>query len=178
MSFRRFKNYPESYVPDKRYQFCQLMRIFDSVTLVRDIDFSNWYKQVSLIVETSEYLGLDFPFDSVFQVKFLRVFRFNYTYGTDKGGGSSDDLCIVDKMNPIGLSPGFIKNFTKEKKGEQFFYRIVTSDKKVMPYIEIDFEDVEIAFIGTCEMIGRVEKGPLFLTPKSKEKILYRLNDS
>jgi hypothetical protein len=181
------KCYPESCIPENRPQFRQLIKVFETFPIIRDIDFSKWYKYVSLIVETSEYLGREFPEKSVFYVKFIKVYRFNFAYESEDENESSVSLynkswanlynestvdSFIDNDNEPALMPYSIEQFTKEKDKDNFFYRIITSS--TTPRLEIDFDDVEIMFIGTIEMIERIERGKSFLTPQAKEKILYR----
>jgi hypothetical protein len=120
MSFKKSKRYPESYIPENRHQFRQLMLIFGDSPVIRDIDFSHWYKYVSIIAETYEYLDSEFPFDSVFHIKFLGVRRFNFVYESENENESSVDSYLTSETIR-GLSPGDIEQFTKEKKGDDFF---------------------------------------------------------
>lgn len=151
-------------IPSNRNQFRQLKLLFNLGAMIRDIDFSHWYKHLTMIVSPFEYLDPKFPYDSVFSVKFLGVRRFAINLPKKN----------VELTDPRGLSVDDIDQFTKEKVNQECFYRISTFHSEGgVPCLEIDFDDVEIAFLGTLEQIDRIEKGVLFFSPRAKEKILF-----
>jgi hypothetical protein len=162
-------------VPSSKLSFQNLLKIFRDPT-IRDIDFSHWYNYIYLIVSEWESLVEEFPEDSVFQIKFFGVKKFSIQYNFND---TLTDNCNVDNKEtfdfPRGFNPGWIKNFSKESINGKNCYCITTSAKGYdSPALEIYFDDVEIAFLGTKKDIDRIEKGNLLLSSKGKAKILWK----
>ena len=128
---------------------------------VRDIDFSKWYDNVSMIVDYDEYLGDDLPGYGIVQLKFINVHLFTFQKNTT----------IEERM----LSP-HIRKFSKEldrKTGKRFYClalaeNSILENKIVEGYrLEIHFDDAEVKFLS--HFLG---SGCGFLSPKEREQLL------
>jgi hypothetical protein len=147
----------------------QLKDIFALNPWIRDIDFSQWYKSVSMIVECGEYMGTDFPsYDNVFQIKFKSVSKFLFNIdpiSTEYLG--ENDIC--------GLAPAHKALSQEYDDKNRSYYKLILATGVTHPIsIEICFTDAEVAYLGETTDLRKIDPGGGFLSSKAKEKMLYQ----
>jgi len=124
-----------------------------------DIDFSQWYDCVSMIVDYDEYMGDDFPICGVVQLKFINVHLFTFQKNTTE-------------KQMLSLH---IKEFSKEldKETGKRYYCLVLVNTCVLEEVcrlEIHFEDAEVKFLSHSLNSESGYGG--FLSPKEREQLL------
>jgi len=151
----------------------QIKDILAHGALIRDIDFSHWYKYVSMIIECDENLGEDYFPSSVFQLRFKIINKFSFNLSQK---GFTEYLDDYFRENDVGfpLHIGGIQELSMEYDSNNGNYYKLILDSTSLPQmsIEICFSDIEIAFLGEATEIQLIESGNCFFTPRTKEKIL------
>jgi len=153
----------------------QLKDIFALDPLIRDIDFSHWYKYISMIIACEEYLGNDYPLSSVFQIKFKNINKFSLNLAP----GFTETLEYCSRKGDTGfpLRSGDIQLTKENDCDNKTYYKLILGSLSSISQtsIKICFTDVEIAFLGEWDKIQKIEQGNCFLTPMAKNQILYHL---
>ena len=151
-------------------EYHQLRGIFHSA-VVKDIDFTHWYKRVRFIIKCDEYLGSDFPATGVFLLDFegVRHFSLNFSKGIfneDK----IDETASVLLFNPTGLHE-YTQECTNDKRK---FYRVVLSGNGTvlnrnnqLTLLEIHFDALRI--LRVCDFED-IEPSWTYFTLDSKKK--------
>jgi hypothetical protein len=142
-------------VPDNRQEFRDLYNLLRS-SIIRDIDLSHWYKYISIIVRENECLIDGYPEDCFFQIKFIQVKKITIH--------NCEDANQYENIFHLGEIEKLSKEFLDGKKT----YYLLTSGT---PSLEIYFDDIEIKFLGTFDMIEPIEPGNLFFSDKVKKQI-------
>ena len=159
-------------IPKSIHSLQQLKDIFALDPLIRDIDFSQWYQYVSMIIECDEYLGKDYFPNSVFQIKFKNINKFSFNIDQNN---FAEFLKNYFKENDAGfpLRSGYIQVLSREydNDNKSYYKFILDSTSHYSMSIEICFTDVEIAFLGEVAAIQQIEPGNCFVTSKLKKSL-------
>ena len=123
----------------EKKEFVQLTDIFHDA-VIRYIDLTHWHRQVSFIVQCNEYLGSDYPHQSVFYISFTKVRHFSF----DVDAWPNKD----EHYQKCAFRIGNVHDLSKESMGNEKFYRLIFKTGITVPKLEIHFSDIDIKYIG------------------------------
>ena len=144
-------------------EYKQLRGIFHSA-VIKDIDFTQWYKRIRMIVKCDEYLGNDFPMTGIFLLDFegVRLFSLNLSKSTF-AENEIDETASVPLFNPSGLLE-YTQECTNKKRK---YYRVLLSGSGPVTSLEIHFDVLQVRRL--CDY-DEIKDGWIYFTLDSKKE--------